>query len=119
MLPDTEMIRIGWHCLCPSCKKNSIFKPGFTMELKDTCEVCGLDITKNDSGDGPAVFLIFILGFSLVPMALWLDMLFPIPLWLHAVIWTIAALGLTIGTLRPLKAYVIALQYKYRKTDWD
>jgi len=80
--------------------------------------MCGLDLRKNDSADGPAVFLIFILGFALVPLALVFEyMVFP-PLWAHAVLWTGVALFLTLVMLKPLKAYVIALQYKYRPKDW-
>lgn len=81
--------------------------------------VCGLDLAKNDSADGPAVFLIFILGFTVIPLAMLVDVLFTVPLWLHGVIWTVVMLGLTVGSLRPLKAYIIALQYKHRPTDWE
>lgn len=75
-------------------------------------------LARNDSGDGPAVFLIFALGFLLVPLALFVETLFAPPLWVHAVLWTVVALGLTIGALRPLKSYVIALQFKHRPGDW-
>ncbi len=89
------------------------------MSLRDNCAVCGLDLTKNDSADGPAVFLIFILGFLLVPLALITDNLFSPPLWVHAILWGSVALGLTLGALRPLKAYIIALQFKHRPKDWE
>ena len=117
--PDMEMIRLGWHCKCPKCKDGDIYKSGLTLTLRDRCENCGLDLSKNDSADGPAVFLIFILGFALVPIALALDAVFSWPLWLHAILWTAVALVLTLGTLRPLKAYIIALQYKHRASDWE
>ncbi|MEM6781386.1 MAG: DUF983 domain-containing protein, partial [Pseudomonadota bacterium] len=69
---------------------------------------------------GPsAVFMIFILGFSVVPLALLVGMLSDIPLWLHAIIWTIVCLGLTLGSLKPLKSYIIHLQYKHRPGDWN
>ena len=113
-----EMIRLGWACKCPQCKKGDIYKSSLSLTLRDTCNECGLDLSKNDSADGPAVFLIFILGFLLVPIALTLDASFTIPLWAHACIWTFAALGLTLGLLRPLKAYIIALQFKHRPGDW-
>jgi len=119
LIPDKDMLLVGWKCQCPKCRKSSIFKKGLTMELRDKCPSCGLDLSKNDSADGPAVFLIFILGFALVPLALWLDALWHWPLWLHTIVWTVVALGLTLGSLRQLKAYIIALQYKHRSTDWD
>ncbi len=65
------------------------------------------------------MFLIFILGFLLVPLALLFENAFAPPLWVHAVLWGGAAIGITLGALRPLKAYVIALQYKHRPGDWE
>lgn len=115
--PDASLIKIGWACKCPKCTQGDIYKPGLTMSLNDHCPVCGLNLAANDSADGPAVFLIFILGFALVPLALILDALFIIPLWVHSILWSIVAIGLTVGSLRPLKAYIIALQYKH--LPWD
>lgn len=119
LIPDFTMIRLGWAGKCPKCHKGDIFKPGITVDLKDSCPECGLDLGKSDSADGPAVFLIFILGFALVPLALWIDAVWHWSLVLHAAVWTIVALGIALGSLRPLKAYIIALQYKHRASDWD
>ncbi len=116
---DTNLLRVGLSCKCPKCQKGDLYKAGFSVELRDVCDECGLDFTKNDSADGPAVFMIFLLGFSLVPLALVFEALVAPPLWVHAVLWTVVALGLTLGALRPLKAYVIALQYKHRPGDWE
>lgn len=119
MMPDREPLSLGWHCKCPACGQGDLYKPGFTMDLRERCENCGLDLSKNDSADGPAVFLIFILGFSLVPAALILDAWLQLPLWIHTLLWGVIAVGITIGMLRPLKAYIIALQYKHRRSDWE
>ncbi len=118
MSSNLELLRMGWLCLCPKCQKSKIFNSGITIELKSTCESCGLDFQKNDSADGPAVFLIFILGFSLVPLALLFEVWVSPPLWVHAVLWGFVALVVTLGALRPLKAYVMALQYAHRPGDW-
>ena len=48
-------------CRCPRCRKGSIYN-GF-ITLTKQCSQCGFEISKHDSGDGPAVFLIFVLGF--------------------------------------------------------
>lgn len=116
---DVQTMKDSWAGLCPKCKKSSIYKPGFTLNLKEKCEKCALDLSKNDCADGPAVFMIFVLGFALVPIALFVDHLFHWPLWLHAIMWGILALACTVGMLRPIKAYMISLQYKHRKRDWD
>ena len=119
MLPDLETIKLGLDGRCPRCKTGSIYKSRFSLDLLDKCQNCGLDLSKNDSADGPAVFLIFILGFALVPLALLVDIWFAPPLWVHVVLWGVIGLGLILGSLRPIKAYIIALQYKYRPGDLE
>ncbi len=115
-----ETMEKGLACKCPKCHEGDLFKPGFlSYDLLKTCPKCGFDYTKNDSADGPAVFLIFILGFLIVPLALLVESLFHPPLWLHGIIWTIVALSLTLGSLKPLKSYIILLQYKHRPGDWN
>ncbi|MCC7305863.1 MAG: DUF983 domain-containing protein [Alphaproteobacteria bacterium] len=118
MLPDKALLDIAWACKCPKCGQGDLYKPGLTLSLRDHCESCGLDLSRNDSADGPAVFLIFILGFLLVPLALLLEVLTHPPLWVHVILWSSLALGVTLGSIRPLKAYIIALQFKHRPGDW-
>ena len=116
---DTALLKTGWNCKCPKCNQGDLYKSRFDLTLKDQCEVCGLDLTKNDSADGPAVLLIFILGFLIVPIALIADHLLTWPLWLHGIVWGGLTLALIVGSLRPIKAYIIALQFKHRPRDWE
>ena len=118
MALDTDTLKTGWACKCPKCREGNLFKSRFDLTLKDRCENCDLDLSKNDSADGPAVFLIFILGTLLVPLALIIDWVFHWPLWFHAIVWGALSLIITLGSLRPLKAYIIALQFKHRPNDW-
>ncbi len=119
MPADTSPLRIGWACKCPRCEEGSLYKPGWTLDLRDQCEACGLDFHKNDAADGPAFFLICFLGISIVPLALILDALVHPPLWVHIVLWGIVTLGITLGALRPVKACILALQFRHRPTDWE
>ncbi|MBU0859208.1 MAG: DUF983 domain-containing protein [Alphaproteobacteria bacterium] len=115
MLPDSAPLRTALACKCPRCGRGELYQPGFlNVTVNDVCTECGFTLGKHDSADGPAVLLIFVLGALLVPLALAFEFLFSPPLWLHAVLWGGVAIGLTLGALRPLKAYVIALQYKHR-----
>lgn len=116
---DTELLRLAISCKCPRCREGGLFRSRYDLALAERCAVCGLDLAKNDSADGPAVFLIFILGFLLVPLALILDAAVSPPLWVHGVLWTLVALVITLGLLKPIKAYVIALQFKHRPGDWS
>ena len=105
------------RCRCPRCGRGALYR-GF-LTVVDRCAVCGLELARNDSGDGPAVFLIFILGFAVVPPALWVGMNADWPLWLHTLVWGVVILGLTLGMLRPAKSLVLALQWRHRRGDFE
>ncbi len=78
------------------------------------CARCGLDLRAEDAGDGPAVLVMFLLGAIVVAGALVVEIVFAPPLWVHVVLWTPVTLGGGIGLLRPLKAWLIAQQYRHR-----
>jgi uncharacterized protein (DUF983 family) len=78
------------------------------------CPSCGLPFADIDNGDGPAVFLIFILGFAVVPLAIRMSTLVDLPDWAQGLFWGVVILGLTVGMLRPAKALVLALNYRNR-----
>lgn len=111
--PVTAAVR----CACPRCGRGRLFA-GF-LKVVERCDSCGLELAKNDSGDGPAVFLIFVLGAVIVGLALWVEAAFSPPYWLHLVIWPALTILLTLATIRPLKAYVVALQYRHRRSDFE
>lgn len=118
-LSGTTLLKLAFACKCPRCRKGGLYQPGLmNLNLRDKCPECGLALARNDNGDGPAVFLIWLLGITLVPLALLTDHLFNPPLWVIGVVFGTAALGLTLGATRPMKAYVLALQYKHRPGDW-
>ena len=81
--------------------------------------VCGLPISRHDAGDGPAVFVILILGVLVVGLAILVEVTFSPPLWVHMVIWPPFILIVAIAMLRPLKATLLALQYRHRPETID
>jgi len=85
--------------------------------LADRCTTCGLDLKAADSGDGPAIFVIFIVGPIVTLMALWVEAAFEPPYWVHMVLWGPAILLGSLALLRPFKATLIALQYRHRAGD--
>ena len=107
-------IRAGLRCRCPRCGGGKLFQ-GF-LTLRPRCEVCGLDYGFADSGDGPAVFIMFFAGFIVVGAALLTEIAFQPPYWVHAALWLPLILILTLGLLRPMKGLMIALQY-YHKAE--
>ena len=81
--------------------------------MRAACPKCGLDLSAEDAGDAPAVFLIFVLGAIAVGIAAWLELSFSPPVWVHVVVLVPVIVGGAIGLLRPMKAGMIALQYRH------
>ena len=99
---------------CPRCGKGRLFQ-GF-LALRPRCEHCGLDFSFADSADGPAFFIMFFSGFIVAGSALAVEILYAPPYWVHAVLWIPLILITTLLPLRPLKGFLIALQY-YHKAE--
>jgi uncharacterized protein (DUF983 family) len=77
------------------------------------CAECGLDLAAQDAGDGPAVFVVLILGAIVVGLAILVEIVFEPPMWVHLLLWTPFIFGGAILLLRPLKAWLIAMQYRH------
>jgi uncharacterized protein (DUF983 family) len=97
---------------CPRCGKGKLFS-GF-LAVRPRCEVCGLDYSFIDSGDGPAVFVIMFAGFIVVGAALAVETMYQPPYWVHAVLWGPLILATTLLPVRPLKGILIALQFHHK-----
>ena len=76
-----------------------------------------LDFSFADSGDGPAVFVILIAGFLVVFAAMFVEILWRPPYWLHAALWLPLILIATLGLLRPAKGLMVALQYHHKAEE--
>lgn len=110
-------LRAGLPGRCPRCGEGHLFESSLTLKVRERCEVCGLSNGFADSGDGPAVFVIIILGFLIMGAALIVEFKLSPPLWVHMVLWGPIALLLGFGLLRPMKATLIALQYRNRAEE--
>jgi uncharacterized protein (DUF983 family) len=104
--------RSGLLCRCPRCGEGSLYNGLLTVA--DTCGTCGCDLRGQDSGDGPAVFVILVLGAIIVALALLTEGAFAPPLWVHAVLWPPLIIAGAFVMLRVFKALLIALQYRHR-----
>ena len=105
----------GFACRCPRCGKGRLFE-GF-LTLRPCCEICGLDFAFADSGDGPAVFVIFFAGLIVVFSALLTEVFFHPPYWVHALLWAPLILIVVLAPLRPMKGLMIAVQYRYQAEE--
>src|SRR3974377_1048893 len=100
---------------CPACGRGKMFTGYLTLVPR--CSVCGLDYRFADSGDGPAVFVILVTGFIVVGAALFVEMAYAPPYWLHALLWGPLAILLPLLLLRSFKGVLIALQYKHKAQE--
>ena len=100
----------GLACKCPSCGEGDLFA-GF-LKLAPRCESCGLDFKFADSGDGPAVFVIFAVAPIVILLAFIVEALFHPAPWMHLVLWIPTIIVLSLLLLRPFKATMVALQYQ-------
>ena len=99
---------------CPKCGERTLFKGWISFAGK--CRACGLDFSSFNVGDGPAAFLIFIVGTITVVGALVVDGAFSPPWWVH-LIWIPVAAALTIGGLRVSKAWLLGQEYRHRARE--
>ena len=110
--PAISPVRAALGCRCPRCGRGRLYAG--LLNVREVCEICGLDLSGQDAGDGPAVFVIFFLGLIVVGLAALIEIKFSPPIWLHLVLWTPLIVVGAIAMLRPLKAGLIALQYRHR-----
>ena len=108
-------ISTGLSGHCPRCGQGKLFS-GF-LTVAPRCQSCGLDFKFADAGDGPAVFVILLAGFLVLGAALWLELKYEPPFWVHLVISLPLTLIVCLGMLRPLKGVMGALQYRNRAEE--
>jgi uncharacterized protein (DUF983 family) len=110
--PYVSPFSAGLRCRCPRCGQGRLY--GGVLDVAATCGTCGLDLKGADAGDGPAVFVILILGFLVVGLAIWVEVAYEPPLWVHGLLWAPTIVIGSLVLLRVFKATLIALQYRHR-----
>jgi uncharacterized protein (DUF983 family) len=113
--PPISPYAAGFGGKCPRCGQGPLFE-GF-LKLRGSCEACGLDYAKADSGDGPAVFVIFIVGFLAVALAFIVRFVWYAPMGVALLVSVGFAVVSILLLLRPLKATMIALQYAHKAAE--
>ena len=108
-MSTSHSIRTGLACRCPRCGKGRLFD-GY-LKLAPACTQCGLDYDFADSGDGPAVFVIFLVAPIVIILALVVGSLWTIEPWMHLMLWLPTTVILSLALLPPFKGVLINLQY--------
>jgi len=100
----------GLGGLCPRCSARTLYDG--LLKFAPRCRACGLDFASFNVGDGPAAFLILVIGALVTGLALWLELAAEPPFWLHLLIWPVVTLALVVGSLRIAKGVLLTLEYR-------
>ena len=95
--------------LCPRCGAKTMFAG--MLAFADRCRACGLDYARFNVGDGPAALVTLAVGTITVALAIWVQLSFEPPWWVHALLWVPLTFALVIGGLRVTKAWLLASEY--------
>ena len=107
--------QVALRGLCPRCANKTLFAGIATFAPK--CRACGLDFSSFNVGDGPAAFLIFIVGGVITGLAIWLELSAEPPFWVHVILWFPLTALMVVGLLRVAKAALLALEYSHRARE--
>lgn len=113
--PPVSPYAAGLGGKCPRCGQGKLFRN--FLGLKDRCDICDLDYAQADAGDGPAVFIMFIVGFVAVAVAFIARFVWFAPILAAFAISGFVAIALSLALLRPFKATLIALQYRHKAEE--
>jgi uncharacterized protein (DUF983 family) len=114
-VPRPNPLLSGLAGRCPNCGEGRLFE-GF-LKVATSCEACGFDLRSADSGDGPAVFVILIGGFLVAFAALFTEIAYRPPIWVHLVIWMPLTVVVCLGLLRPFKGAMLAAQFMNKASE--
>ena len=109
LYPPVNPIAAGLKGCCPRCGQGRLFDG--ISKVRPACSSCGLDYSFIDAGDGPVVFVILIVGFVFLGLALAVQVSYEPPLWLQFLMWIPLALVASLALMRALKGVLITLQY--------
>ena len=100
--------------VCPRCGAGPLFDGWASFAPK--CRACGLDFVQFNVGDGPAAFLILIVGAVIATSAILVDLSYSPPWWVHLT-WLPIGIAMTIFGLRIGKALLLGQEYRHEARE--
>lgn len=113
--PTTNPMLTGTLGRCPRCQQGHLFNG--VLALAPSCEVCGLDYSFADPADGPAFFAMTIASVPALGFALWLQLTYEPPIWVHVFTTLPVTIGACVALLRPLKGWLVCSQYFHKAEE--
>jgi uncharacterized protein (DUF983 family) len=114
-LPEPSPLLVALRGLCPRCGAKDLFQG--LVSFSRQCRACGLDFQDFNVGDGPAAFLILIVGALVTGLAIALELGASPPFWVHIILWVPLTSVLVVGSLRLAKGVLLALEYGHRARE--
>jgi uncharacterized protein (DUF983 family) len=110
-----DPVRAAASGCCPRCGRGRLYAG--LLRFNERCPACGLDFAAFNVGDGPAAFLTLIIGAVVVGLALWVELSFSPPWWVHVLLWLPLVVLATIASLRVTKGVLLALEYRNQAAE--
>ena len=104
--------RVALRGHCPRCGEGRVFSG--LLEVVPICTRCGLHLGGEETGDGPAVAGIFLLGALAVIGAFLVEFRLEPPFWVHLVLWPALLLPGAVVTARIGKAALVWAHWRQR-----
>jgi uncharacterized protein (DUF983 family) len=113
--PPLSSLKTGIRCRCPRCGEGPMLEGYLT--IRKSCPNCGLSYAFADPADGPAFFVMSVVG--VVGMAFFMTFEFTVhpPIWVHFVFTFPLIAAMCLGILRPFKGWMIASQYRHKALE--
>lgn len=105
----------GLRLRCPFCYSGHLYQS--YLRLNEECTECHESLQKADAGDGPAFFVMTLVGTISCIIMLWIELSYSPPLWVHLITQIMIIFGCTFGLLPFVKSILINLQYHYKATE--
>lgn len=102
----------GMQGRCPECGEKTLWLK--YLKVQNDCSACGLHLGGHQADDAPPYFTIFIVGHVIVPIALIVERLYTPPLYIHALLFTVLAVLVSLISLPIVKGGVVGLQWALR-----
>jgi uncharacterized protein (DUF983 family) len=110
-----ETAQAALRGLCPRCGAPGLFSGA--VRFSRSCAACKLDFSQFNVGDGPAAFLIMIVGAIITIGAVSVQLKFAPPFWVHILLWVPITTALVVGLLRIAKGALLVLEYRNRARE--
>lgn len=105
----------GLRCRCPRCGEGPLFKD--FLSLHESCPRCGQSFAFADPADGPAFFVMTAIGIIVIAAwTVWVIAAQP-PIWAQFAVVFPTMIAAMLGTLRPVKAWLVAEQFVHKAEE--